>query len=279
MYPSHWGLTASPFRNCLDPRYFYQSPTHEEALARLSFLVEQHRRLGLLMGPEGSGKSLLLEVFADTLRRGGLPTAKVNLLGIEPAEMLAQVAIDFGLNPDRGDSTAALWRLVADRLLQYRYQQLEATILLDDADQAARPVLAQVARLAQHDPSPESRLTLVLVGQQQQMGRIGPRLLGLAELRIDIQPWEQADTENYLNAALAQAGCREAVFSPPALARLQELSQGIPRRVNQLADLALLAGAGAELQQLGAEVIDSAYHELSVATAAVPSYAASTALT
>ena len=196
------------------------------------------------MGPAGSGKSFLLEVFAQRLRRNGLPTAKINLLGIEPEELTWQAAVEFGLNPDPNDSTAALWRLLTDRLLEYRYQQLNTTILLDDADQASRTVLAQVLRLAQHDPSPESRLTLVLAGEQQQMGRIGPRLLGLSELRIDIQPWEQADTENYLRTSLAQAGCQAAVFAEPALARLQELSQGIPRRVNQLADLALLAGAG-----------------------------------
>ena len=71
MYPSHWGLQASPFRGCLDARSFYQSPTHDEALARLFFLVEQRRRLGLLMGPAGSGKSLLLEVLAQQLRRAG----------------------------------------------------------------------------------------------------------------------------------------------------------------------------------------------------------------
>ena len=71
MYQSHWGLRESPFRNCLDPQSFYQSPTHEEALARLHFLVEQHRRLGLLLGPAGSGKSLLLEVFAAATRRRG----------------------------------------------------------------------------------------------------------------------------------------------------------------------------------------------------------------
>ena len=69
MYQAHWGLQESPFRGDLDPKSFYQSPTHEEALARLSFLVGQHRRLGLLVGPSGSGKSLLLEVFAQQLRR------------------------------------------------------------------------------------------------------------------------------------------------------------------------------------------------------------------
>lgn len=43
MYQAHWGLRESPFRGLLDPKFFYQSPTHEEALARLHFLVEQRR--------------------------------------------------------------------------------------------------------------------------------------------------------------------------------------------------------------------------------------------
>ena len=123
MYASHWGLRESPFRNCTDPHCFYQSPTHEEALARLHFLVEQHRRLGLLLGPEGSGKSFLLEVFAGQFRRSGRPAAKVNLLAIEPAELLWLVALELGLNPDPGSPTAALWRMVTDRLLENRYQQ------------------------------------------------------------------------------------------------------------------------------------------------------------
>ena len=74
MYQSHWGLRESPFRDGPDPQSFYQSPTHEEALARLHFLVEQHRRLGLLLGPEGSGKSLLAgdpRLPASPSRTGG----------------------------------------------------------------------------------------------------------------------------------------------------------------------------------------------------------------
>ena len=76
MYQTHWGLRETPFRTCLDPRFFYQSPTHEEALARLHFLVEQNRRLGVLLGEPGSGKSLLLEVFAAEGRRDGRAVAK-----------------------------------------------------------------------------------------------------------------------------------------------------------------------------------------------------------
>jgi type II secretory pathway predicted ATPase ExeA len=267
MYQTHWGLRESPFRSCLDPRLFHQSPTHEEALARLHFLVEQRRRLGLLMGVSGSGKSLLLEVFAEQLRGGGLPVAKVNLLGLQPAEMLCLLAAGLQLNLDPSEAVAGLWRSVTDRLAEYRYQQLDTIVLLDDADRAASPVLDLVTRLAQHDPSPASRLTIVLAGQRARMNRLGDQLLDLAELRIDVATWEQSDTEAFLSSSLAQAGRQSSVFADPAVARLHELSRGIPRRITQLADLALVAAAGEELQQVDAEVVESVFEELSVVEA------------
>jgi type II secretory pathway predicted ATPase ExeA len=46
--------------------------------------------------------------------------------------------------------------------------------------------------------------------------------------------------------------------------RLHELAHGIPRRVSQLADLALLAGAGRNLDQIDAEVVETVYQELGV---------------
>lgn len=264
MYHTHWGLHESPFRSSLDPQFFYQSPTHEEALARLHFLVEGRRRLGLLMGPTGSGKSLLLEVFAQRLRRDGIPAVHLSLLGAGPAEMLGLLAAELKLGREPSASVAALWRAVTDRLIEYRYQQLEAVLLFDDADRADRRVLAQVARLAQFDPSPQSRLTIVLAGQRKRMGRLGHRLLELAELRIDVEPWEPSDTKDFISTSMSQAGCRSPVFDEPAVARLHELCHGIPRRVSQLADLSLLAGAGAELKQIDADTVESVYHELGV---------------
>ena len=65
----------------------------------------------------------------------------------------------------------------------------------------------------------------------------------MAELRIDVAPWEESDTEDYLRHSLARAGRENPVFDEPAVRRLHELTHGIPRRVSQLANLALLAGA------------------------------------
>lgn len=267
MYLSHWGLRDTPFRDGHDPRQFYESPTHDEALARLHFLVDQRHRLGLLMGPVGSGKSLLLEVFGRHLRRRGLVVASVNLAGMEPLEVLWELVVGFGLNPRRGETTLHLWRRLSDRLAEFRYQNQAAAVLLDDADQASPGVLAHVGRLARFDQLPDTGLTLVLAGRQEWMGRIGSALLELAQLRIDVEPWEAADTERYVKASLAQAGCQSEVFAEEAIARLHELSNGIPRRVTRLADLAMVAGAGRQMPQIDAEVVESAYHELGVCSA------------
>jgi general secretion pathway protein A len=262
MYETHWGLRESPFLGCLAAEFFYQSPTHEEALARLHFLVDQRRRLGLLVGPSGSGKSLLLEVFAQQLRRSGQPVARLSLLGLQADEFLWQLATAWGLNAEPTASLGALWRLLADRLTEYRYQQAAVVALFDDADQADPHVLTHVNRLTRYDTSSELRLTVVLAGRPEGIKRLDAHLLDLVELRIDVEPWEQADTQQFLTASLAQAGRQSPLFAELAVAKLHELAHGIPRRVSQLADLALLAGAGQNLQQIDASVVESAYQEL-----------------
>jgi type II secretory pathway predicted ATPase ExeA len=264
MYQTYWGLRESPFQGRLDPRFFYQSPTHEEALARLQFLVDQRRRLGLLVGPSGSGKSLLFEVLAGQLRRASRQVAKLSLLGITPSELLWRMASSWGVSLNPTPSIARLWRAVTDRLIENRYQQIATIVLLDDADQADPQALQHVTRLAGFDPSPDQRLTIVLASRNDGMATLGNRLLEMADLRIDVGPWEQADTEGFLQTSLAHVGRATNVFNGPAVTRLHELSRGIPRRVSQLADLSLLAGAGASLQQIDVDLVDSVSRELAI---------------
>jgi general secretion pathway protein A len=265
MFRKHWNLRESPFRGTLDWRRFFRSPIHEEALARLEFLADERRRLGLLLGPAGCGKTLLLEVFARTLRRRGAQVANVNLLGTDLHEFLWLVAAELGINPDRGADLFQLWRSLLDRLAENRYQQLDTILLLDDADETPTAVLDHVVRLAQTDNVAGGRLTVVVTATTAPSSsavRLSSRLLELADLRIDLDAWEPADTVQYVTTALAQVGGTDLIFSTEALHQLHDLAGGIPRRVAQLANLALLAGAGRELEQIDADTVDSVYHEL-----------------
>lgn len=264
MYPSHWGLSRSPFGPQLDPRFFFASPGHEEALARMHFLIEEHRRLGLLLGPSGCGKSLLLEIIARRVRAWGRAAVKMSLLGAQPEDFLATVVDELHLVVPENAPIWRTWQYLERRLRENRYQQLETVLLLDDADQASPEVLTQVARIAKYDLVPNSRLTLVLAGQANRIASIGEALLDLAELRIDVPAWEPGDTEGFLHRSLEQAGGHGTVIGHEAAQRMHELAGGSPRRVRQLADLALLAAAGNNLEVVDVNTVDAACEQLGV---------------
>ncbi len=63
----HWGLERWPFRSTPGWHQFYPTAGHNEALARIEYLVDGRRRLGVLLGESGVGKSLVLRVAAAQL--------------------------------------------------------------------------------------------------------------------------------------------------------------------------------------------------------------------
>ena len=270
MYHAYWGLGESPFRGSLDPRFFHQGPTQEEALARLHFLVEQNRTIGLLLGEPGNGKSQLLEIFAHQLGHVNRQPALVELVGASAHEFLWMLTARLGIETPREAQQFQLWRSLVDHISANRYQQIATVLLLDDADDANSEVIDQIARLSQIESSHESPLTIVLTAQPQRLSRLGSRLLELAELRIDLEGWEMDDTIAFVKNALSRSGRSTPIFSDSAMRRLHELSCGIPRRVKQLADLALLAGAGQNLVQIEREIIDSVFQELGVIRTEAP---------
>ena len=265
MYLAHWRLREPPFRNAIDSRSFYESPTHEEALARLHFLVDGRRRGGLLLGAAGSGKSLVLDVLARQARRGGRAVARLSLLGLDKQELLWALAAAWGLDPDPHAESRQLWRLILDRLAENHFDGRASVVLLDDADQASDDVLPQILRLAQSDISFDPAATLVIAARSDRIGRLDARLLELVDLRIDLLPWDTEDVRGFLQFGLTRAGRpqgEDSVFAPQALALLAELSHGVPRHVAQLADLALVAAAGRDLSEVDGRTVEAVCAEL-----------------
>ncbi len=121
MYANYWGLAEIPFRNTIDTRWFYQSQVHEEALARLLFLVENHRRCGVLSGAAGTGKSLLLGILGREAARTGGEVAHIDLFGRSSLEMLWEIVAELGVPAGPDDAAPRLWRTLHDHILANRY--------------------------------------------------------------------------------------------------------------------------------------------------------------
>lgn len=264
MYQSHWGLAKPPFPCGLDPELFYEGLSEREALARLRFLVEHQRRVGMLLGQTGLGKSLLLEIFANECRQQGCEVASIDLLGLSSREFLWELGCELHAGVRVEDDTLRMFRQLTDCLYENGLQQKQTIILLDNADQAGADLQTHLLRFAQMDLAGKGCTSLVLAVNESNSARLQGTLLELVDLRIDLHPWDELDTIGYLQLALVEAGAETPLFNDEALSKIHELAQGIPRRVNRLADYALMLGSQTPQQPIDAETIVEAQKGLSL---------------
>ena len=95
----HWGLTRWPFRGTPAVDELYPTAGLTEALARIDYLVDGRRRVGLLTGESGVGKSLTLNAAALQLERHGRSVALVDATAVSAREFTWLVACGLGASP------------------------------------------------------------------------------------------------------------------------------------------------------------------------------------
>jgi general secretion pathway protein A len=262
MYADFWGLAEIPFQNTRDPRWFYEGPGHEEALARLMFLVEHRRRCGLLTGPSGTGKSLVLELLRREAVRTGAEVALVDLLGCSSRELLWELLAAWGRSAGLDDSQYVLWRRVHDHVQANGFAQVPLVLILDHLERAHTDCIAAVERLQQLSAGGHAALTLILGVESDRAAGLGPTLREISDLRIELPPLDREQTQQYVETQLARAGADRPLFDLSAFDRLFDETHGVPRELNRLCDLALLAGMADQATHIDATIVSAAAEEL-----------------
>lgn len=259
MYAAYWGLAESPFKNTLDPRWFFESQGHEEALARLLYLVEQRRRCGLVSGVAGTGKSLVLEVLRSQAVRSGSHVALVDLVGRTARELLWETLAGLGFWPGADDAPHRLWRRVQEHIAANRFARFSLVLLFDHLDRAQPECIVAIERLAQLSAGGQTGLTLILASRNQQ----APEMLHqVSDVRIDLGPIEREQIRQHVETLLARAGAERPIFDESAFDRLYDETRGIPRQINRLCELALLAGMAEQVATIGEPIIAAAADDL-----------------
>ncbi len=262
MVKQHWGLQRSPFAAAHISAFC--SEAQQESIARIQFLVQEQRRLGLLVGPEGVGKSAVLRFVASDRQRRALPCAIVNAIGLDASEFLGILCQQLDFRLERHANLATMWRRIDDGLTTNQYQQLDTLVLIDDLHDADTDVLIAVTRLTQWQPVGGGRLTIVGSTLPDRLELIPARMRELVDLRMDLEGWQVEDTAEFIRRQLAAAGCQRIVFDHGAIDEIHEASRGVARRICQLADMALIAGAGLQLQRIDGETVMAVQEELGV---------------
>jgi general secretion pathway protein A len=82
-------------------------------------------------------------------------------------------------------------------------------------------------------------------------------------LRIELQPLSDTETTAYVQHRLDVAGpTRSVQFTPAALARVHQLSGGVPRVINLLTHRALLGGFSAATETIDTDLVNAAAVDL-----------------
>lgn len=255
----------SPFASGLDIKRYFASAAHNETLARLEYLLERRSRVGLLNGPAGSGKSLVLAIAASDWRKAGHVVANLNAQGLCLHDVLWQVGCQWKCPVLAQMPEFALWHALSDALAVHRCERRATVLLVDDADQASPEVLSALLRLVHQGDVQQPRLTLVFATRKPLPGEPGRDLTARAELRLELGAWDVAETRDYLQSHLHGQTPQLPQLDMAATERLHALAQGLPRGLNQLTNLVLLAAASEGLEVVDVATVDKVYRELFVA--------------
>jgi type II secretory pathway predicted ATPase ExeA len=262
-YWRYWNLEGAPFRND-GQQPLFQGETVEEALARIDFLVGNRRDLGLLTGPSGVGKSTLLRHVAKFPPRD-INTPRVNcvrtsLIGLAAGDLFATLTrslVDSSITAGRTEGLAH-WNAMQDYFHGAEREELQTLVLLDDAESATSEGELDVCRLL----AGGFPVTVVLAVEDQAASIVRRSLIDRVDLQIDLPAWQEKQTGEFLRFALMNQGSTQSIFDSSAVAAIQQLSQGIPRRIVQIADLALVAGAVGQVDSIDQQIIKQATLEL-----------------
>jgi type II secretory pathway predicted ATPase ExeA len=264
VYKAFFGLQARPFAKTPDPQFLFPSRGHREALARLLHAVEE-RDMILLTGGIGCGKTTLSRALIDELGQNYRVILLTNPR-LSPLEFLHTLALRLGIEIPSANKSDLLEQL-GQQLFQLYQQQVHPVLIIDEAQLIPhKDVFDEIRLLTNYQLDAANLLSVVLMGQPELAKRLAHPVYEPLRQRIGIQfnlqPLPEDEIGAYLNYRLQSAGGRTDLFTESAVVALAQLSAGIPRRINQLASLALLEGFGRDLPQIDATVIRHVAEEL-----------------
>lgn len=265
MYLDFYGLTDQPFSITPNPRYVFLSKHHREVFAHLLYGIRRHAGFIEVTGEVGTGKTTVLRALFRELEREDARIAYIFNPCLSAPDLLRTVNREFGLEHQGPPSD--LHAALNTFLLQENGGGRTVVLVIDEAQNLAVDVLEQVRLLSNLETETEKLIQIVLVGQpelgalleRQELRQLSQRIT----VRYHLQAMDADDTIAYIEHRLGIAGWnRGHLFTPAALRRIYQETQGNPRMINILCDRVLLIGYADNLAQLDMQEVRRAAAEI-----------------
>ena len=260
MYDDHYGLSGRPFQLTPDPRFWFDTATHRKAMAYLGYGLAQGEGFIVITGDVGAGKTTLVGHLMATVDRERLHVIKIVSTQIEAEDLLRMVA--GGLELDSVGMTKAQLLTAIERGLHAMARSGRRTLLIVDEAQAL-PIsaLEELRMLSNFQAGGHALLQIFLLGQPEFRERLhGSERLEQLRQRViamhHLDPMGPDEVEPYMVHRLKVVGWTgRPHFTPDAFDALYTGSDGVPRRLNQLAGRVLLFGAIEQLDTIDGRAV------------------------
>ena len=264
MYLEYWNLNEKPFENTSDPRFLCLSEQHEEAKFRLMYAIRERKAAAMISGIFGCGKTVLAQSLIAELNRNEYATAYIFNPLLSNVELLSEALYQLGMKEEVALQKTLVLHRIQEMLIHNHEDGKHTVIIIDEAHLIEDKTIFEDLRLLLNlEYKSKFLLTLLLFGQPELRAKIFnlKQFEQRIAIRYHLTGLKAVEIKSYVEHRLEVAGARQEIFKESSYSALFHCSGGIPRRVNQACDLALLVGMSNELKEIDEEVIEEVASE------------------
>jgi len=262
MYSDFYGFTDRPFQLTPDARFYFNSRTHKKAMAYLGYGLAQGEGFIVITGDVGAGKSTLVAHLMATIDRARLNAINIVSTQVEGTDMLRLAAQGMGLSTD-GVEKAQLLDRVEQHLEDEARSGKRTLLIVDEAQNLSVSALEELRMLSNYQVGGRALLQIFLLGQPEFRDQLA-YAEGLEQLRQRViathhlDPMDANEVEPYIIHRLQIVGWTgRPAIEPEAFVAIYRHTDGVPRRVNQLASRILLHASVEQLETIDADTIET----------------------
>lgn len=265
MYETFFGFDERPFTLTPNTKFLFLSEQHEGVLRTLLYGIENRYGFMLLTGEVGSGKTTtiraLINLLADSVETSFIFNPLVSTL-----DLLKSINRDFG-NEYKSNSTQRQIEILNQYLLQKNHQGKTAVVIIDEAQNLSFEALEMTRMLSNLETESQKLINIILVGQPELEARLSQKELRQLAQRIQIHARLYAlnleETIHYIEHHLDNSGEHvNACFEAGALKTIYKKAKGVPRLINNLCDISLLAAFSQNTHVIDSKIIKQALREV-----------------
>jgi general secretion pathway protein A len=265
LYEDYWGFKEKAFENTPDPRFFYGSTKHEEALMRLLYVVQERKGAGMLSGEYGSGKTLLSRLILGKLmqQEDRYNVALVVNPAIPALELLGEIVYQLGGECLTQDRKIDVLHKLNEILYKTSRDNKYTVVIIDEAQITDELIFEELRLLLNFQLNESFLLTLLLLGQPELREKIErlPQLKQRLAISYHLTTLDESETKSYVEHRCRVAGREEPLFSDEATTLIYEYSKGVPRQINNLCDLSLVIGMGERSNHIDKHIIEEVIND------------------